>query len=153
EPGYFAIWKEISRITLAACFEACRRLQANVTDEATAGESTYAEELAPLVQDLVDRGIAEEDDGALVIRLEESGIKEPLLVRKRAGGFLSATTDLGGIRRRVQKLGASSVLYGVDARQSFQFRQAFAGAKKAGYARRAAGTDATLIHAMFGTVL
>jgi arginyl-tRNA synthetase len=153
DPAYFAVWKEISRITLASCFEACRRLHANVTEAATAGESTYAEELAPLVKDLVDRRIAEEDDGALVIRLEEFGIKEPLLVRKRDGGFLYATTDLAGIRRRVRKLGASRLIYAVDARQAFHFRQVFAGATKAGYARMPSGENASLTHAMFGTVL
>lgn len=153
DPAYFAVWKEISRITLASCFEACRRLHANVTEAATAGESTYAEELAPLVKDLVDRKIAEEDDGALVIRLEEFGIKEPLLVRKRDGGFLYATTDLAGIRRRVRKLGASRLIYAVDARQAFHFRQVFAGATKAGYARMPSGENASLTHAMFGTVL
>jgi len=154
DPGYYAIWKEISRITLASCFEACGRLHAEVTEEATAGESTYAEELGPLVADLVARGIAEEDDGALVIRLEEFGIKEPLLVRKRDGGYLYATTDLAGIRRRVRELGASRVIYAVDARQSFHFKQVFAGARKAGYARLARGEgEAELFHAAFGTVL
>ena len=155
EPRHLEVWKRISEITLAACFTNCKRLGANVTDEATAGESTYAEELGPLVDDLAQRGLAEESDGALVVRVEEAGIKEPVIIRKSGGGFLYATTDLAAIRRRVQKLGASKVVYAVDARQSLHFRQVFAAATKAGYAALPVppGGNAELIHAAFGTIL
>ena len=152
DPDYVAIWRRISSITLASCFDACRRLFAEVRDEATAGESTYAAELGPVVQDLSTRGVAEESEGALVVRLEDVGIKEPCIVRKSDGGFLYATTDLAAIRRRVQTLGADRVIYAVDARQSLHFKQVFAAAHRAGYTARA-GRTATLIHAAFGTVL
>lgn len=152
DPAYVAVWKRICDITLASCFEACRRLFANVTDQATAGESTFADELAPVVKDLIDRRIAEESDGALVVRVDDAGIKEPCIIRKSDGGFLYATTDMAAIRRRVQKLGADKIIYAVDARQSLHFKQVFAAAHKAGYTRRA-GHDAALFHAAFGTVL
>ncbi|MFM9958831.1 MAG: arginine--tRNA ligase [Phycisphaerales bacterium] len=160
DPAYYKVWQEISRVTLAACFAALSRLGAHVTDEHTAGESTYAEELAGIVEDLQKRGVATESDGALVVRLDDRGIKEPCIIRKSTppgqtggGGFLYATTDFAAIRRRVQKLGASKVVYAVDARQSLHFQQVFAGATKAGYARHASGGDAELVHAAFGTIL
>lgn len=153
DPGFLGIWQRISRITLDACFHNTRRLHADVTDEHTAGESTYRDDLQAVISDLVERGIAEESRGALIVRLDEQGIKEPLLVRKSDGGFLYATTDLAGIRRRVQQLGADRVVYAVDARQSLHFKQVFAAARKAGYTRRPSGRDAELVHAAFGTVL
>ncbi len=153
DPEYVRVWEAISRITLDSCFEVCARLQADVTEAATAGESTYAEELAPMVQDLVDRGVAVEDDGALIIDLKDQGIKEPVLIRKRDGGFLYATTDVAGIRRRVQTLGGTRLVYAVDARQGLHFKQVFAGARKAGYAALPDGREAVMQHAMFGTVL
>ncbi len=156
DPAYYKVWQEISRVTLAACFAAVGRMGANVTDEATAGESSYAEELAPLVDDLVKRGVATESDGALVVRVDELGIKEPCIIRKSpagGGGFLYATTDLAAIRRRVQKFGACKVVYAVDGRQALHFKQVFAAAKKAGYARLPDGSDAELFHAWFGTIL
>lgn len=153
DKDYQRVWDRISRITLDACFENCRRLHARVDDSATAGESTYRDELADVIRDLESRGVAEASEGALIVRLDEQGIKEPLLVRKSDGGFLYATTDLAGIRRRVGKIGADLVVYAVDARQSLHFRQVFAAAKKAGYARTKTGTDAELVHAAFGTVL
>jgi len=145
------VWQRIYDITMTACLSTCSRLHANITDEHSAGESTYRDELAPLVQDLIDREIAVEDDGALVIKCD--GIKEPTIIRKRDGGFLYATTDLAAIKRRVSKLGGDIVVYVVDSRQSLHFKQVFAAAHKAGYDKTESGTDATLIHAMFGTVL
>ncbi len=151
DPATVAVWKFIYDVTMKACLATCARLKANVTNEATAGESSYAEELASLVQDLIARGIAEQDQGAIVVRVE--GLEVPCLVRKTDGGFLYATTDMAAIRRRVQKLGASRVIYGVDIRQSLHFQQVFGAAIKAGYARLPDGSDAKLEHAAFGTVL
>lgn len=159
EPAVFKVWERIADITIAECMGICQRLRANVNAGMIAGESTFAEELAGVVEDLESRKVAEPSQGALVIRLEEFGIAEPLLVRKTDGGFLYATTDLAAVRRRVQKLGADRVVYAVDARQSLHFKQVFAGSKKAGYAKRLVGppgimgTDAALEHAAFGTVL
>lgn len=147
------IWRRIAEITIAACAQTCARLQTNVTEEHTAGESTYRAELAPLIDDLISRGVAEESRGALIVRLDDFGVAEPLLVRKTDGGFLYATTDLAAIRRRVQKLGAERVIYAVDARQSLHFRQVFAAAHKAGYTTLPDGREASLEHAAFGSVL
>jgi len=145
------LWQIIYDTTMTACLHTCDRLRANITDEHSAGESTYRDELAPLVQDLIDRGIAVEDDGALVVHCE--GIKEPTIIRKRDGGFLYATTDLAAIKRRVGKLGGDEIVYCVDSRQGLHFKQVFAAAHKAGYDKTTDGKDAVLVHAMFGTIL
>lgn len=147
-----AMWQRIYDVTMSECLRACARLHTLITDEHSAGESTYAEELAAVVADLAARGLAEESDGALVVRVP--GIEEPCLVRKSDGGFLYATTDLAAIRRRVQTLGADLVVYCVDARQSLHFRQVFAAATRAGYATRpGAAAPSHLEHAAFGTIL
>jgi len=148
-----SVWKRICEITLGACYEICRRLHTNVTESATAGESSYAGELADVVRDLEGRGIAEVSDGALVVHVENEGIKEPCIIRKSDGGYLYATTDLAAIRRRVRKLGADRVIYAVDARQSLHFKQVFAACRRAGYVKTNAGGEAKLYHAAFGTVL
>ncbi len=153
DPEPYAVWKKIARITLDECLAIVRRLRAHVTEEHTAGESSFAEALPEIVRDLESRGVATPSEGALVVELKDVGIAEPLLVRKSDGGFLYATTDMAGVRRRVQDLGGDRVVYAVDARQSLHFRQVFAAAKKAGYARRPDGSDAVLFHAAFGTIL
>lgn len=160
DPATIAVWKAIYDCTMSDVLAVCKRLHANVTNEATAGESSYADELGPLVEDLVKRHIAEESDGALVVfvpgtRSGEDGqpIREACLVRKSDGGYLYATTDLAAIRRRVQKLGAQRVVYAVDARQAQHFDQVFKAATSAGYATSSGGALARLDHAAFGTVL
>lgn len=146
-----ALWSRISDITMGACMDVCRRLHTRITLEASAGESSYRDELAPMVEDLVKRGVAEEDGGALVVRGE--GNDPPALVRKGDGGYLYATTDVAAIRRRVQDFGASRVIYCVDVRQAMHFRQVFAAARKAGFATTPDGVEASLEHAAFGTIL
>lgn len=151
-PREVKVWQRIQRITLDECLRVCKLLSANVLDEHTAGESSFRDELAPMVDDLVKRGIAEADGGALVIRVE--GISEPCLIRKSDGGYLYATTDIAAVRRRVQKLGADRVVYCVDARQALHFKQVFGAAIRAGYATKAGRTEpSSLEHAPFGMVL
>jgi arginyl-tRNA synthetase len=153
DPDAVAVWERIATVTMAECLRTCERLNTDIDADDSAGESSYRDELPRVVADLEQRGVAVESDGALVVPLEDVGIAEPCLIRKRDGGFLYATTDLAAIRRRVQELGASRVIYCVDARQSLHFRQAFAAAHKAGYTTRADGVVASLEHAAFGTVL
>jgi arginyl-tRNA synthetase len=150
-----AVWKRIADITMAECLRTCRRLHADIDEDDSAGESSYAGELAGIVEDLLRRGVAEVSEGAVIVRVE--GIEEPCIIRKSergGGGFLYATTDLAAIRRRVQSLGADRVIYCVDARQSLHFRQVFGAAVRASYATRpGAGAPARLEHAAFGMVL
>jgi arginyl-tRNA synthetase len=148
-----ATWERLAQITMDECVRVFARMNAIVLPEHTAGESSYRDELAGIVADLESRKIATESKGALVVDLTDAGIAEPLLIRKSDGGFLYATTDLAGIRRRVQKLGADEVVYCVDARQGLHFKQVFAGAHKAGYTKKKDGTVARLEHAAFGTIL
>lgn len=152
DPDVYAMWKRIADITMTECLAVFRRLGCNLSERDSAGESSYAEELAGIVEDLLARGIAEPSDGAVVVRLD--GIDEPCIIRKSDGGFLYATTDLAAIRRRVQRLGADRVIYTVDARQSLHFQQVFAAAHRAGYTRRPGAPEpARLEHAAFGTIL
>lgn len=154
DPQTVAVWKRIYDVTMRECLATCRRLHTRITAEDSAGESSYAEELAGLVDDLARRGIAEESDGALVVRLEEAGIDVPCIVRKSDGGYVYATTDLAAVRRRVQTLGADRVVYAVGAPQLLHLRQVFAAAIRAGYAARpGANGPARLEHAAFGSVL
>ena len=150
EGAVYALWKRVADVTMSECLSICAKMGVNVKAEHSAGESSYAEELAPMVDDLVKRGVAELDQGALVIRVE--GIEEPCLIRKSDGGYLYATTDVCAIRRRVQKLHASRVIYCVDIRQSLHFKQVFGAAHKAGYTAISGGR-AELEHAGFGTIL
>ncbi|MFZ4573449.1 MAG: arginine--tRNA ligase [Phycisphaerales bacterium] len=167
EPATYAVWRKIYEVTMQVCLAVCKTLLVNVTEEHNAGESSYADELGPMIEDLTARGVAEVDQGALIIRLDAppypvdggktasfDAIKEPCLVRKTDGGFLYATTDICAIRRRVRVLGAERAVYCIDARQALHMKQVFAGSLRAGYAfHPETGAPARLEHAAFGAVL
>ena len=143
------VWQRIYDVTMAACLATCKRLNSIVLPEHSAGESFYETMLAPLVADLQNRGVAVESDGALIVRLDEAGIPEPVIIRKRDGAFIYATADLAGVQYRACTLKARRVVYCVDARQSLHFKQVFAASKKAGLCPQ----DQRLEHAAFGTIL
>lgn len=157
DPATLHVWNVIQDVTMRICLSACARLGVNVTAAHSAGESSYANELTPLVEDLITRGVAEPDQGALIVRLDApqwGAIAEPCLVRKTDGGYLYATTDIAAVRRRVQKMGAHRLVYSIDARQSLHLKQMFGASKKAGYTLHpTSGTHVVMQHAAFGSVL
>ena len=114
------------------------------------GESFYNPMLAGIVSDLLDAGVAEESDGAIVSFA--GGFKAPLMIRKSDGGYGYGTTDLAACKFRAGELGADRSVYLVDARQSQHFQQVFAtyaeAVDKAGWPGGCA-----YVHAPFGAVL
>ena len=138
------LWREFLPPCLADIETIYRRL--DVTFDQTLGESFYHDRLADVVVDLQYRGMAVESEGAQCVFLD--GFDQPMIVQKRDGAFLYATTDLATIRYRGEQWNPDTVLYVVDHRQSLHFEQLFAAARRAGY-----GADMELKHVSFGTVI
>jgi arginyl-tRNA synthetase len=138
-----ALWKKF----LPACQEDINRIyrRVGVTFDHTLGESFYHNRLAPVVAGLREKGIATESDGAVCVFFE--GQEVPMIVQKKDGAFLYATTDLATIQYREETWHPDAILYVVDHRQSLHFEQLFATARRWGV------TDADLVHVKFGTVL
>ncbi|MFO0873428.1 MAG: arginine--tRNA ligase [Phycisphaerales bacterium] len=126
-------------------------LLGNVGPEHSRGESSFRDQLGGVVDAFLRAGLAREDDGAIVVPFADR--ERPLLIRKRDGGFLYATTDLAGVRFRVQRLDGERVVYVVDARQRDHFRDVFDAARLIGWNRLNDGEPAELVHVGFGTVL
>jgi arginyl-tRNA synthetase len=109
----------------------------------TLGESFYNPMLPEVVRSLLEKGIARESEGAIVVGDEDP----PALVRKKDGAFTYTTTDLATIRYRMDQWQPNTVLYVVDARQAFHFQKLFETARRWGYATTA------YQHLSFGSVL
>ncbi|MBR5627015.1 MAG: arginine--tRNA ligase, partial [Thermoguttaceae bacterium] len=137
------LWREF----LPFCIEDINRIyqRLGVVFDTTLGESFYNDRLGPLVDRLQREGIARESEGAVCIFLDGSDV--PMLIRKKDGAFLYATTDLATLEYRRDTYHPDAILYVVDFRQSLHFEQLFAVAKKTGLA------TAELTHVKFGTVL
>lgn len=137
------LWKEFMPACLVALEQVYERL--GVAFDYTLGESFYHDRLRGVVKDLVARGIATESDGAICVFIE--GNDAPLIIQKKDGAYLYATTDLATIQYRMQTWSPDVILYVVDHRQSEHFRLLFAAARRWGY------QDVELEHVSFGTVL
>src|SRR5690606_17183519 len=90
DPENLALWKKILPPCLALLDAMYQRL--GVKFDYTLGESFYHDRLERVVSDLQAKGLATESEGAVAIFLE--GFDTPMLIRKRDGAFLYATTDL-----------------------------------------------------------
>ncbi|WP_442505912.1 arginine--tRNA ligase [Novipirellula sp. SH528] len=117
----------------------------NVTFDYTLGESFYHSMLGPVVEDLEKRGLASDSEGAVCVFLDE--FNAPMIVRKKDGAFLYATTDIATLKYRLEEFNPDEILYVVDSRQSEHFEKLFAVARKIGM------EDVKMVHVNFGTVL
>ena len=113
------------------------RLGVTLTDADLAPESFYNSMLADVCTDLEAAGIAVISDGALVAFppgfTGRDGAPQPMILRKRDGGYGYDTTDLAAIRYRIKDLKATRLIYVVGAEQSLHFRMLFAVARQAGW--------------------
>ena len=137
------LWREFMPPCLEAIEQVYRRL--SVKFDVALGESFYHDRLAAVVEDLKTRGIARESDGAVCVFFEDSAV--PMIVQKRDGAFLYATTDLATIQYRRETWSPDAILYVVDHRQSDHFKMLFAAARKWGC------EQVEFQHVSFGTVL
>lgn len=131
------LWEQFIDISISHSEEVYAKLGVSLTRDDIMGESAYNPDLPVLVKDLLDRNIAQEDQGANVVFLPEMADKEGnpavYIVQKTGGGFMYSTTDLAAIRYRAGKLGADRTMIFTDARQALHFKQTEAVARKAGY--------------------
>ena len=97
------------------------------------GEAFFAPKGKAAVQKLIESGVAiQNEDGSVIVPLEEYGFDVPLLVQKSNGAALYATNDLATILFREEEFAPDKVVYSVGAEQQFYFSQIFAMAKKLG---------------------
>lgn len=137
------LWHEF----LPACRDEIQRIykRLDVRFDHELGESFYHDQLAAVVADFEQRGLAKESQGAMCVFLE--GQDAPMIIRKKDGAFLYSTTDLATIKYRMQHWHPDAILYVVDHRQGEHFDKLFAAARLWGY------QDIELQHISFGTIL
>jgi len=147
------MWKKLVDVTMVQNQRNYDRLNVSLTREDVMGESMYNDMLPGIVADLKEKGLAQEDDGAQVVFLDEYKNKDGeamgVIIQKRDGGFLYTTTDIACAKYRYETLGADRVLYFIDSRQHQHLMQAWTIVRKADYVPE----EVTLEHHAFGMML
>ena len=97
-----------------------------------AGESFYNDKMQPVIDELREKGLLEESQGAYVVNLEEDGMP-PCLILKKDGATLYATRDLAAAFYRKKTYDFYKTLYVVAYQQNLHFKQWFKVVEKMGY--------------------
>ncbi|MFC4655229.1 MULTISPECIES: arginine--tRNA ligase [Rheinheimera] len=147
------LWQLFIDTSIKHSEEVYRKLNVTLSHEHIKPESAYNDMLQPIVDELKGKGLAVEDQGALVVFLQELADKEgnpsPFIIQKTGGGFLYATTDLAACQYRSHGLGVDRIVIFTDARQALHFKQVELVARKAGLLRNETAYE----HAPFGTMM
>ena len=149
DPECTAVWKrimELSKADLKKNYDAL-----DVHFELWKGESDVQKYIPDMLQSFIDKGIAYESNGALVVDVCEKGDSKelpPCIVRKTDGSSLYATTDLATLVERELLYKPDAYIYVADKRQSLHYTSFFRVARKAGIVR----PDESLSFLGFGTM-
>ena len=147
------LWQQFIDISISHSEEIYAKLNVSLKREDIMGESAYNDDLNNVIDELMAKEIAVEDQGAKVVFIDEMANKdgEPsvFIVQKSGGGFLYATTDLSACRYRSGKLNADRIIIFTDARQALHFKQVEIVARKAGFLPEQVGYQ----HCPFGMMM
>ncbi|KRE93385.1 arginine--tRNA ligase [Paenibacillus sp. Soil766] len=110
------------------------------------GESFYNDKMEPVIQELKEKQLLEEDEGASLVRLDAFGMA-PALMLKKDGSSLYHTRDLSAAVYRADKYEFEKLLYVTDYAQNLHFQQLFKVVELMGYA-----WSSKLEHVAFGRV-
>lgn len=147
------LWKTLVKESTNYFNQVYHMLDVLLTDEDLMGESAYNDLLATVVDRLRSSGMLVTSDGADVVFPEGFTNRDndplPLIIRKGDGGYNYATTDLACVIDRVERIGASLMLYVVGAPQAQHLQMVEVVARAAGWMPG----NAEMVHVAFGSVL
>ena len=147
--GYRALWDHIMNVSVTDLKKNYDNL--DVHFEKWLGESDADPYIPAMVEDMKNRGIAVQSEGAWVIPVAQENDKKempPCILVKSDGSSIYATTDLATMVQRVQDWNPDKILYVTDKRQNLHFEQVFRAARKAGIVPE----TTVLEHVGFGTM-
>lgn len=144
DPEALSYAERFKEISMGHIHEVMDRLK--ISTDYEYGEAFFAPMGKAAVQKLLESKVAvQNDDGSIIVPLDEFGFDVPLLVQKSNGAPLYATSDLATILFREEEFSPDKVVYSVGAEQQFYFSQLFAMAKKL-------GIKTELCHLWFGVI-
>src|SRR5206468_9398437 len=155
------IWRQMLSLSQAQFDAVYSRLE--VKFDYVLGESFYNPALQAIVQELREKGIGQESEGAVCVfsdgslppkqdpflKQEDGQWKaNPALIQKRDGAFNYTTTDLATLAYRLKTWHPDEIIYLTGAPQQLHFQQLFAI-----FRRWHPEAKVKLAHVWFGSIL
>lgn len=119
----YRLWQEFIKVSLDEYAKLYNRMGINF--DTYYGESFYHALMPGVVEELEEKGIAVEDQGAKVVFFPEEEKLHPCIVQKKDGAFLYATSDIATVKFRLANYNVNKLIYVTDERQQDHFRQFF----------------------------
>lgn len=139
-------WKWIRRISLENYQKTYNLL--NSKFDSYNGESYYNDKMDAVVDELREKGLLKESEGAQVVDLSEYDIP-PCIIITSAGTTIYATRDLASLKDRINKYDFDKAIYVVGNEQRLHFKQVFKVLELMGYPEYARKCE----HVPFGLVV
>ncbi|MSO59650.1 MAG: arginine--tRNA ligase [Ilumatobacteraceae bacterium] len=153
DPDTLHLWRTLVSESTRYFNQVYQLLDVLLTDADIVGESSYNDLLAPVVERLREAKLLEVSDGADVVFpagfTNRDGDPLPLIIRKGDGGYNYATSDLACVIDRVERLGASLLIYVVGAPQAQHLSMVETVATQVGWL----APPVQMMHVAFGNVL
>ncbi len=120
EPEETALWKKFRELSLAEFNRVYDML--GITFDSYAGESFYSDKMPRFIQELKDKGLLVESQGAQIVDLEEYGMS-PAMITKSDGSSLYVTRDIAAAVYRKETYDFFKCIYVVASQQNLHFKQ------------------------------
>lgn len=139
-------WEHIRKISLENYEKTYKLL--NSKFDSYNGESYYNDKMQPIVDELKEKGLLKESQGAEVVDLEQYDMP-PCIIITSAGTTIYATRDLASLKERMNKYKFAKAIYVVGNEQQLHFKQVFKVFELMGYGEFAKNCE----HVPFGLVV
>lgn len=115
-----ALWKRFRELSLSEFNRVYDML--DITFDSYAGESFYSDKMPAVLQELKDKNLLVESQGAQIVDLEPYGMA-PALITKSDGTSLYVTRDIAAAIYRKEHYDFDKCIYVVASQQNLHFRQ------------------------------
>ncbi len=119
DPTYTALWQWFREVSLQDYMQVYKLL--DVHFDSYNGEAFYNDKMQPVIDELAQKGLLKEDDGAMIVDLGED--IPPALIQKKDGSTLYITRDLAALFYRKNTYHFDRALYVVGNEQKLHFEQ------------------------------
>ena len=141
---YLEIWRYFREISLREYEKTYELL--GIKFDSYNGEAFYTDKMPAIVEELKQKNLLKQDDGAYVVDLSEYNMP-PALILKRDGSTLYPTRDIAAAKWRKQEYDFDKCIYVTSAGQSLHFAQWFKVVELMGY-----DWAKDLVHVPYGTM-